>query len=954
MVDDMLPSDDENDCAMLGQGTEELELDGDDDYASDEAEVDEGGEPHMAGGEGEGEGEGGENPSLPTDSAVAARVRELSMLQAEHVGRLTKAELVEHLEVRGRGRRVARNNSKSEHAECLVQTLREQVAVNKDLVAARLAKQSSAAAATSQQQPRRGEKTKKGKNERMWLPLDPSKIDRPVHAGDVAFRPSPSVGLRAAAHPFKWFNKFLTKEFRLLLVANTNKYKGYVAASGSNKYAYAAPIQLIDVDFFLAMQFLNALNPVPSFRSVHSVSWSRKGVRAADLLPRDRWVQMRALIHISAPLEAPSPGTAKWDVLHKVRPLIDHLLDNSQANVIASKACSIDEMTIGFQGHHGALKQRCHRYKRAGDGFQADALCLDGGYLLAFAFRGDNTIPVYNPSFSTLHNRCIHILSQLKEDGSHLFWDNLYPSLDVVAAIAQGPEYTAVVPAGRLHGNTVTVKLPKILSTGTARINRGVPVACRQPDKAKMAKKQKEAMDELKATKPEEVLKVMMTADTPRILCILYFDNASVHLFSTIHTAARFVEVSYKRWDAATRDTVMVTAKRVEAIHDYNQNMNNVDRFDQISNGYNLDGTGWRDRKWWHPIFKCLLKAAADQAYLLYKRQFELEAKAAEEAAAIQAALDERVRSLGSPSSRTRRYAISRPVASIVLHCHSQPRRPHFCLYSRTTEGPDAHMGGKKKGKKQPMAHSVFLEKVSEGLFIEGYNSARSNPVNHIDLDAYTLEDLEDATQQLRGGRTQATSARRMHSSFEAGHLIPLPFTRPDHLIAPAPPAGKNPQYCCLGPFCPHAVDNAPSVSHRHQQQARSRAAKGVWCMACERVFHADCFSVYHRDTASYNDVVAKSKKKTSAGSRSRPLHTRKQVNGKRRRLGGASTMSSSTGSSSNSRSSCSISARADGASCTLGGSSSSGEEEANATHGMEGLDDVDLLLRLHRVRHDA
>eukprot|EP00967_Tisochrysis_lutea_P043336 scaffold52340_cov30-Tisochrysis_lutea.AAC.1 len=56
------------------------------------------------------------------------------------------------------------------------------------------------------------------------------------------------------------------------------------------------------------MLFLNGLNPVPAYRDVHSTSWARKGVRAADLLPRDRWVEMRALFHISSPLCAPVQG----------------------------------------------------------------------------------------------------------------------------------------------------------------------------------------------------------------------------------------------------------------------------------------------------------------------------------------------------------------------------------------------------------------------------------------------------------------------------------------------------------------------------------------------------------------------------------------------------------------------------------------------------------------------
>eukprot|EP00967_Tisochrysis_lutea_P158958 scaffold327150_cov90-Tisochrysis_lutea.AAC.1 len=165
---------------------------------------------------------------------------------------------------------------------------------------------------------RRGQKDKAKKKEWKWQPVDPSMISRPVYAGaSHAYVPSDSVGLRSSAHPFRWFEKFMTKPYRMELVTNSNKYKGWLLASGIEAYMNAKPITLLDVDLFFSMLFLNGLNPVPAYRDVHSKSWARKGVRAADLLTRDRWVEMRALFHISSPREAPAPGSDRWDVLHK-------------------------------------------------------------------------------------------------------------------------------------------------------------------------------------------------------------------------------------------------------------------------------------------------------------------------------------------------------------------------------------------------------------------------------------------------------------------------------------------------------------------------------------------------------------------------------------------------------------------------------------------------------------
>ena len=120
-----------------------------------------------------------------------------------------------------------------------------------------------------------------------------------------------------------------------------------------------------------------------------------------------------------------------------------------------------------------------------------------------------------------------------------------------------------------------------------------------------------------------------MTDKEPHVLCVSYFDNGPVHMLSTIHSDAEFVIVKKRVWSATEekkdrpRSTFHIPRLRIIDVDDYNRNMNNVDRFDQLSNYYSLDGMGWRDRKWWHPIFKGIVKGSCDNAYTytLYKNQ---------------------------------------------------------------------------------------------------------------------------------------------------------------------------------------------------------------------------------------------------------------------------------------------------------------------------------------------
>ena len=107
---------------------------------------------------------------------------------------------------------------------------------------------------------------------------------------------------------------------------------------------------------------------------------------------------------------------------------------------------------------------------------------LEGGYVLFMVFRGDNTVPVFEKEFSPLHNRCLLLLSKLLQHGHTGWWDNLYPSLPVVQAVARGGQYTAAFPAGPHAHETLTITVPRTGTSGTTRVNRGIPAQCKQPN----------------------------------------------------------------------------------------------------------------------------------------------------------------------------------------------------------------------------------------------------------------------------------------------------------------------------------------------------------------------------------------------------------------------------------------------------------------------------------------
>ena len=356
----------------------------------------------------------------------------------------------------------------------------------------------------------RGTQSKSGAPKFQWEAVDAAKIDRPVYTGEDKFTPTPDLGWTVKTHPFTYMDAFYPKKMRDQEVENSKRYRAYVKCYYKEVYAERPDISPKLNSLAHCMLLLQGLNPVPDQRRMFSRSFAYKAHRGADLMTKSDWLLWKAYFHVSDPRDTPSRDSRAWDELHKVRPLLDEFLSRCIANASPGRKASVDEITIGFQGHHAKLKQRCGKFKRTGDGFQvcsltqqpiphstqlhfgrdlrvlsaqADAIVLEGGYLIFLVFRGDNTVPVYEKKFSPLHNRCLQLFSKLQLDAHDIFWDNLYPSIDVAQRLACGGQYTAVIPAGPRAGEDDTITVPKIGTCGTARTNRLGGAPCDQPKK---------------------------------------------------------------------------------------------------------------------------------------------------------------------------------------------------------------------------------------------------------------------------------------------------------------------------------------------------------------------------------------------------------------------------------------------------------------------------------------
>jgi hypothetical protein len=482
---------------------------------------------------------------------------------------------------------------------------------------------------------------------------------------------------------------------------------------------------------------------------------------------------------------------------------------------------------------------------------QADAIVLEGGYVLFLVFRGDNTTPIFKKEFSPLHNRCLVLLSKLLKDGGEGYWDNLYPSLDVAQEVAKGGTYSAKVPAGPCVGETETITVPETGTCGTARTNRGVPAACRQPDKKGLSKK---AIETIKEKPLEQRVKSQMTVSEPRVLCVSVFDNGPVHMLDTIHTSAGIITIHKKRWDASTKAVIKKPLRILAIIDEYNHKMDYVDIRDHLSHEYNLDGGFWRDKKWWIPIFKELFKSSCDQGYVMYKRVCEIEEEARKERVAAA-----RQQAGKAAEDAARKKKITDPV--------------------KLAAAAAAAAAKVQSGKPiKSMPHLDFLEKIAEGFVIEAYNSTKSRAVDHMHLDAYNLSQIERALAEMRGDEppsagaqgqsSPATTAtvgkkRNVHEAEvdQDGRLAEHELQGPvPHTLIDAEDAvllgfmsesyRANGLYCTAGPLCRFARRNKTTKcgeGSAREQSARSKCSSYCMHPRCRRGFHASCHAVVHR-----------------------------------------------------------------------------------------------------------
>jgi hypothetical protein len=140
---------------------------------------------------------------------------------------------------------------------------------------------------------------------------------------------------------------------------------------------------------------------------------------------------------------------------------------------------------------------------------------------------------------------------------------------------------------------------------------------------------QKTEVDAKKAEKLRGTTKAAVLRNDPTcpsLICCSVYDTKPVHLMSTVSECVQWDQKYRRVWSADVGKHVMMKYLRLNLIDLYNNHMNSVDLADQLRNCYRMNHW-FRNRKWWWAIFQWALGVAATNAYIMYERIYEEEAK---------------------------------------------------------------------------------------------------------------------------------------------------------------------------------------------------------------------------------------------------------------------------------------------------------------------------------------
>lgn len=321
---------------------------------------------------------------------------------------------------------------------------------------------------------------------------------------------------------------------------------------------------------YLGMNYVMGYHILPSFRSYWSTEPDMGVPYIANIMPLNRFEEIRRNLHFSDNTKEPSRNQTSYDRAYKIRPVLDHFNRSFQNAMTNTKTQAIDEHMIKFKGHN--IMRQYVKNKPVKWGFKmwcrADSTT---GYLFQFDLY---TGRKQGGAETGLGESVVLQLSKgLQGLGCEVYFDNFFNSPILQHKLA--------------HMN--------IRACGTVRSNR------------------KNIPKNVPADKTMQRGEIFATS-SQGISFIKWMDNKPVFLLTNFLSPIPTTTV--KRRVQGSGEKINVTCP--EVVVKYNKNMGGVDLMDQRKVCYEVDRKA--KIKFYLRLFFDLQDIAMNNAYIVYSK----------------------------------------------------------------------------------------------------------------------------------------------------------------------------------------------------------------------------------------------------------------------------------------------------------------------------------------------
>jgi hypothetical protein len=359
--------------------------------------------------------------------------------------------------------------------------------------------------------------------------------------------------------PYNLFLEMFPDSLVDIILFQTNLY----AQQAQKPYTPATKQEL---KTFLGLNILMGIKRLPSYRDYWSTGPDLNDPFISKQMTVNRFGWFLSNLHCNDSSLEPKRGSPSFDKLYKLRTVIEKLSESFLKSKNLTQNLTIDESMVKFKGR-STIKQYMPQ-KPIKRGYKIWMLNDKTKYTSKFQVY---TGKVVGGVEKLLGERIVNDLMIGLEGKNHiLFIDNYFTSYPLFQNLMK----------------------KKIYACGTIRSNRKY----------------------LPNFLPDKNLKrgdFDYYVSNHNIAVYKWMDNKPVHMISSLHSPNEIFQVKRKLKDG---NTTMVPCPTV--LISYNNNMNNVDVFDQLKAAY---GINRKARKWWHRLFFHFLDMAIVNAFILFK-----------------------------------------------------------------------------------------------------------------------------------------------------------------------------------------------------------------------------------------------------------------------------------------------------------------------------------------------